>query len=559
MTLAEAGSALDRRSTNSDASDGLAGRVTDSKLVEELKGMHCVLLELGYVTDEGVVLVKGRSACAIEGTHEVLAVEVLVRGALDGLTVAESAALLSCLLADRSSGRPSSSATPSGSMALAAEARGLTAPLDSAIRSVLRTAEELALLCDSCGVPLVAPRQPAVDAATAAYQGVKGWTKGVDIFSKDYLMIPVHSGLHWSLIIVCYANEGEGREPMILHLDSMSPAGGHNSETVTRAIRKYLNKEWQARSNSGDGVKFTAKVMPAYRVNVPRQQNGCDCGVFILAFVERFLSDCPKVLTKEIVQRATQKHRGLSYEPKEKFLRKHWFPNEVVDELRMKMTLLVIDCVRLQLGADDASGIILTRAYDMTLKELEWRQAQTKQAEYKASREIKRRIHEAEEAKRRKLEPTVVDGDVGDGDGDDDDDDDGEDDFKISITRKPPAQPEPPSRSTTRFAGSNWSKSRTKEPVRETRQTKILPTQAFSGKSYKLGRSSPTTARAPTVNNGAWQTGNRTLQQRYLRGKEREDSERKETQEKLADTIAETKRSAGLLERLAANRNQRRD
>ena len=398
-----------------------------------------------------------------------------------------------------------------------------------------------------------------VDAATAAYQGVKGWTKGVDIFSKDYLMIPVHSGLHWSLIIVCYANEGEGREPMILHLDSMSPAGGHNSETVTRAIRKYLNKEWQARSNSGDGVKFTAKVMPAYRVNVPRQQNGCDCGVFILAFVERFLSDCPKVLTKEIVQRATQKHRGLSYEPKEKFLRKHWFPNEVVDELRMKMTLLVIDCVRSQLGADDASGIILTRAYDMTLKELEWRQAQTKQAEYKASREIKRRIHEAEEAKRRKLEPTVVDGDVGDGDGDDDDDDDGEDDFKISITRKPPAQPEPPSRSTTRFAGSNWSKSRTKEPVRETRQTKILPTQAFSGKSYKLGRSSPTTARAPTVNNGAWQTGNRTLQQRYLRGKEREDSERKETQEKLADTIAETKRSAGLLERLAANRNQRRD
>ena len=173
MTLAEAGSALDRRSTNSDASDGLAGRVTDSKLVEELKGMHCVLLELGYVTDEGVVLVKGRSACAIEGTHEVLAVEVLVRGALDGLTVAESAALLSCLLADRSSGRPSSSATPSGSMALAAEARGLTAPLDSAIRSVLRTAEELALLCDSCGVPLVAPRQPAVDAATAAAEAAR--------------------------------------------------------------------------------------------------------------------------------------------------------------------------------------------------------------------------------------------------------------------------------------------------------------------------------------------------------------------------------------------------
>lgn len=393
-----------------------------------------------------------------------------------------------------------------------------------------------------------------VDAATAAYQGVKGWTKGVDIFSKDFLMIPVHSGLHWSLIIVCYPNEGEGREPMILHLDSMSPAGGHNSETVTRAIRKYLNKEWQARSNSDDEVKFTSKVMPAYRVNVPRQQNGCDCGVFILAFVERFLLECPKVLTKEIVQLATQKHRGLTYEPEEKFLRKHWFPNEVVDELRMKVTLLVIDCVRSQLDADDASGIILTRAYEFALKDFEWRQAQTKQAEMKLSREIKRRIHEAEEAKRRRLEPTVVDGDVGD-----DDDDDDKDDFKISIARKPPAQPEPPTRSTTRFAGSNWNKARAKEPVRESRQTKIVPMQAFSGKSYTLRRSNPTTAEAPPVNNGAWKTGNQTLQQRYLRGKEREDSERKETQEKLADTIAETKRSGGLLERLAASRNQSRD
>jgi len=394
-----------------------------------------------------------------------------------------------------------------------------------------------------------------VDAATAAYQGVKGWTKGVDIFSKDYLMIPVHSGLHWSLIIVCYPNEGEGREPMILHLDSMSPAGGHNSETVTRAIRKYLEKEWQARSNSGDEVKFTSKVMPAYRVNVPRQQNGCDCGVFILAFVERFLLECPKVLTKEIVQLATQKHRGLTYEPEEKFLRKHWFPNEVVDELRMKVTLLVIDCVRSQLDADDASGMILTRAYEMALKEFEWRQAQTKQAEMKSSREIKRRIHEAEEAKRRRLEPTVVDGDVGD----EDDDDDDKDEFKISITRKPPAQPEPPSRSTTKFAGSNWNKARAKEPVRESRQTKIVPMQAFSGKSYTLRRSSPTSAEAPPVNNGAWKTGNQTLQQRYLRGKERDDSERKETQEKLADTIAETKRSGGLLERLAASRNQSRE
>jgi Ulp1 family protease len=29
----------------------------------------------------------------------------------------------------------------------------------------------------------------------------------VDIFSKDFLFIPVHDALHWSLLVVCYPGE----------------------------------------------------------------------------------------------------------------------------------------------------------------------------------------------------------------------------------------------------------------------------------------------------------------------------------------------------------------
>ena len=152
MTLAEAGSALDRRLTNSDASDGLAGRVTDSKLVEELNGMHCVRLELGSVTDEGVVLVKGARRARSKARTRCSPSRCRPRR-LDGLTAGRLHFSLLHPIGPAGGRRPPPRRRDRRHWP---QTRGLTAPLDSAIRSVLRT-EELALLCDSCGVPLVAP------------------------------------------------------------------------------------------------------------------------------------------------------------------------------------------------------------------------------------------------------------------------------------------------------------------------------------------------------------------------------------------------------------------
>ncbi|EFJ47098.1 hypothetical protein VOLCADRAFT_92574 [Volvox carteri f. nagariensis] len=68
---------------------------------------------------------------------------------------------------------------------------------------------------------------------------VTNWTKEVDIFSKDFIFIPVHSDMpcrHWSLAIICHpgnvvhpvADRNSAGEPqhngggraLILHLDS---------------------------------------------------------------------------------------------------------------------------------------------------------------------------------------------------------------------------------------------------------------------------------------------------------------------------------------------------
>jgi len=52
-----------------------------------------------------------------------------------------------------------------------------------------------------------APSPPAPGGLTAAqrvaHDRLKKWTKGVDLFHKDFLFIPVHHGLHWSLAVVC--------------------------------------------------------------------------------------------------------------------------------------------------------------------------------------------------------------------------------------------------------------------------------------------------------------------------------------------------------------------
>ena len=52
-----------------------------------------------------------------------------------------------------------------------------------------------------------------------------GVFQGVDIFEKDFLFLPIHDHLHWSLVIICHAgapSEDNSCTPWILHLDSMS-------------------------------------------------------------------------------------------------------------------------------------------------------------------------------------------------------------------------------------------------------------------------------------------------------------------------------------------------
>ncbi|KAK9863974.1 hypothetical protein WJX84_004431 [Apatococcus fuscideae] len=87
----------------------------------------------------------------------------------------------------------------------------------------------------------------------------KKWTKGTDIFQKNYLFVPVHRGLHWILLIVgapAMMSTSFGPRACIIHLDSIE-GGGHPKEWIhetTIAMQTYLRAEWLRKEQDGSSA-----------------------------------------------------------------------------------------------------------------------------------------------------------------------------------------------------------------------------------------------------------------------------------------------------------------
>ena len=65
---------------------------------ETLRNMSRVMRRLGLVSADGIVQTKGRVACEINTADELLVTELIFSGAFNELDVAQTAALLSCLV-----------------------------------------------------------------------------------------------------------------------------------------------------------------------------------------------------------------------------------------------------------------------------------------------------------------------------------------------------------------------------------------------------------------------------------------------------------------------------
>ena len=169
----------------------------------------------------------------------------------------------------------------------------------------------------------------------SAYQRVKSWTRKLDIFSKRMLLFPICEEDHWYLIIVCnpgfiekeekISNEAKkssnsdnsGPTPCILMLDSL---GLYQPRSVGK-IRSYLYFEYLERK--GKAISFGKDKLKLNNVNVPLQPNECDCGIYLLYYVELIFGNLTNFIEKEVPD--------LS----------QWFPHEDIHSKRMEISSVI--------------------------------------------------------------------------------------------------------------------------------------------------------------------------------------------------------------------------
>uniref|UniRef100_A0ACD5W0U9 Uncharacterized protein n=1 Tax=Avena sativa TaxID=4498 RepID=A0ACD5W0U9_AVESA len=161
---------------------------------------------------------------------------------------------------------------------------------------------------------------------------LRKWWRNVDIFKTPYVLLPIHGEMHWSLVIISMPAKEKESGPTVFHLDSL---GVHSSDKIFGVIESYLREEWSyLQKDTSYGIPFSGTIwrrLSRYirkeKVEVPRQQNDYDCGIFMLYYIEKFIQEAPDRMTRERLC---------------KFGRK-WFNPEETSGLRERMRALLFD------------------------------------------------------------------------------------------------------------------------------------------------------------------------------------------------------------------------
>uniref|UniRef100_A0A2K6JRD6 Ubiquitin-like protease family profile domain-containing protein n=1 Tax=Rhinopithecus bieti TaxID=61621 RepID=A0A2K6JRD6_RHIBE len=100
---------------------------------------------------------------------------------------------------------------------------------------------------------------PALHVFIWGYQAVKRWTKGVNLFEQEIILVPNHRKVHWSLVCLKY-------------LDSM----GQKGHRICEILSRYLQDESKTKRKSDlNLLEWTHYSMKPHEI--PQQLNGSDC------------------------------------------------------------------------------------------------------------------------------------------------------------------------------------------------------------------------------------------------------------------------------------------
>lgn len=118
------------------------------------------------------------------------------------------------------------------------------------------------------------------------YNSLKRWTRKVDIFDHDLILVPVHLGAHWCLATIDFKKKG------IFYYDSM---GGDNNRCL-KALIGYLEAEHMDKKKSPyDTSDFICENVK----EIPQQNNQSDCGMFTCKNAEYLSREALITFTQE--------------------------------------------------------------------------------------------------------------------------------------------------------------------------------------------------------------------------------------------------------------------
>ncbi|XP_053290969.1 sentrin-specific protease 2 [Pleuronectes platessa] len=106
----------------------------------------------------------------------------------------------------------------------------------------------------------------------AGHAAVKRWTKAVDLFLYDLILVPLHLGVHWALAVIDFNSK------TVKSYDSM----GQRHDDICSQLLLYLKEEHKVKKcRELDSAKWTIGSSV-----IPQQKNGSDCGVFACKYAD---------------------------------------------------------------------------------------------------------------------------------------------------------------------------------------------------------------------------------------------------------------------------------
>ena len=122
------------------------------------------------------------------------------------------------------------------------------------------------------------------DSGRFDYSKVKRWTvprrlrshgqASDSILDLDMIIMPVHQGIHWTTAAI------DLKHHRFLYFDSFL---GEDDACVDY-LKKYLKEEYRDKRNIEVNLDQWETIYPK---DIPRQHNGCDCGVFTVMYANR--------------------------------------------------------------------------------------------------------------------------------------------------------------------------------------------------------------------------------------------------------------------------------